>query len=162
MVYGEIDRAKLAAEIARLKPQVDLVIVQLHWGTEYQAQFAQKQQKLAHYLIDNGADLIIGHHPHVIEGAEIYKNKAIFYSLGNFLFDQYWSLPTQRGLAVGITWSSREFSYQLFPLVAKQSAVSLAKGLEKTRLLRQVAAVSAVTAAQKSLLEQGYLSTAGN
>ncbi len=159
MVYGDIDKVKLAAEIARLKPQADLVIVQLHWGNEYQSQFNKKQQELAYYLVDHGADLIIGHHPHVIKGVEIYKDKTIFYSLGNFVFDQYWSLPTQRGLAVGVSWSGDNFSFQLFPLVANHSAVSLAKGAEKVKWLKQVAATSAVSSSQKTLLTQGYLST---
>lgn len=62
------------------------VIVTIHWGNEYFYYPSPKQIKVAHALIDAGADAIVGHHPHVYQGIEIYKNKPIVYSLGNFLF----------------------------------------------------------------------------
>lgn len=68
---------------------MDFIIVSLHWGLEYEAPPHPHQIETAHRLIDNGVDLIIGHHPHVIQGIEKYRGKYIFYSLGNFLFDQY-------------------------------------------------------------------------
>ena len=64
----------------------DLIIATFHWGEE-KAKFPSKSQtKLAHEAIDNGADLVIGHHPHVLQGIEKYKGKYIVYSLGNFCF----------------------------------------------------------------------------
>lgn len=72
-----------------IRDQVDFIIVSLHWGLEYEALPHPQQIETAHRLIDNGADLIIGHHPHVIQGIEKYRGKYIFYSLGNFLFDQH-------------------------------------------------------------------------
>jgi len=62
------------------------VVVNLHWGEEYVAYPRPLQQKIAHSLIDGGADVIIGHHPHCMQGYENYKNGLIFYSLGNFNF----------------------------------------------------------------------------
>ncbi|MCX8123827.1 MAG: CapA family protein [Spirochaetes bacterium] len=64
----------------------DSVIVNIHWGNEYFYYPSSKQIDMAHALIDAGADAIIGHHPHVYQGIEIYKNKPVVYSLGNFLF----------------------------------------------------------------------------
>ena len=90
----------LAAETSQAKTQADLVIVSFHWGLEYTDQPIPYQKQLAHLAIDNGADLIIGHHPHWIQTEEIYQGRHIFYSLGNFVFDQMWSEKTRRGLVV--------------------------------------------------------------
>jgi poly-gamma-glutamate capsule biosynthesis protein CapA/YwtB (metallophosphatase superfamily) len=81
------DGSKVLAAIAAAKKKADYVIVSFHWGIEYTSQAASYQRSLAHKAIDAGADLIIGHHPHVIQGLEVYKNKLIAYSLGDFLFD---------------------------------------------------------------------------
>lgn len=72
-----------------IRDQVDFIIVSLHWGLEHEALPHPHQIETAHRLIDNGVDLIIGHHPHVIQGIEKYRGKYILYSLGNFLFDQH-------------------------------------------------------------------------
>jgi len=93
-----------------------LLIVSMHWGEEYQLVNSSSQQKLAHQLINNGADLIIGHHPHVVQSIEKYQGKLIFYSLGNFIFDQYFSKETQQGLAVGLEIHPDELTFNLFPL----------------------------------------------
>lgn len=103
MVYGTFDENKAIEVIKNLKTNSDIVIVNIHWGTEYTHINSSLQQKIAHDFIDNGADMIIGHHPHVVQGMEIYKDKPIFYSLGNFIFDQYFSPDTQEGLSVGIS-----------------------------------------------------------
>ncbi|KZX14363.1 CapA family protein [Methanobrevibacter curvatus] len=66
----------------------DMVIVFLHYGNEYSRTPNNNQVDISHKLIDNGADIVVGAHPHVSQGIETYKNKTIFYSLGNFIFDQ--------------------------------------------------------------------------
>jgi poly-gamma-glutamate capsule biosynthesis protein CapA/YwtB (metallophosphatase superfamily) len=71
--------------IRRAKQESDFVIIGMHWGLAYQDLLAEYQQTLAHAMIDAGADLIIGHHPHVPHGVEVYKGRTIFYSLGNFV-----------------------------------------------------------------------------
>lgn len=76
-------------------------ILYLHWGVEYQSGPTEAQRELAHRLIDAGADVIIGHHPHVFQTIEFYKHKPIIYSLGNFVADAY--LPgTTQGAMVSI------------------------------------------------------------
>lgn len=79
-------RSALKRDIAYMKKSHDIVIVNMHWGreTEYIADY--DQQQLAHQIVDLGADLVIGHHPHVIQGIEYYKDKYIVYSLGNCTF----------------------------------------------------------------------------
>ncbi len=67
-------------------PDVDMVIVTLHFGEEYSAAHNRGQEVMAYRMIDAGADLIIGTHPHVVQGMEIYKDRLILYSLGNFVF----------------------------------------------------------------------------
>lgn len=78
--------------------EVDYLIVSFHFGDEYKTTNNKRQQTLAHLAIDNGAKIVIGHHPHVIQNTEIYKNGFIAYSLGNFIFDQKFSKNTMEGM----------------------------------------------------------------
>jgi len=89
-------------DIQTVNPISDLIIVIAHWGDEYQTTTNQALQALAHSFIDLGADLVIGSHPHVVQPQEVYKNKTIYYSLGNFVYDQYFSPETQKGLFVEV------------------------------------------------------------
>ena len=89
--------------ITALRERVDLIFVSLHWGEEYQLQSNVEQQRIARALIDVGADAVIGHHPHVIQEVEEYNGGWIFYSLGNFIFDQYFSPETMEGLVASVT-----------------------------------------------------------
>jgi poly-gamma-glutamate synthesis protein (capsule biosynthesis protein) len=76
-------------DVAALDKEVDFVIVSCHWSQELLEYPKKYQIDLAHRLINNGADLILGHHPHVLQGIEWYKGKLIAYSLGNFIFGSY-------------------------------------------------------------------------
>jgi len=78
----------------------DIVIVSMHAGDEYEPLPNDSQVAFAHAAIDAGAEMVIGHHPHVVQTMEIYKGKHIFYSLGNFVFDQMWSRETREGLLI--------------------------------------------------------------
>jgi len=86
VAYMDIAKMKQAVNLAKLV--ADVVIVSMHSGAEYSDRPNTRQIKFAHAAIDAGADLVIGHHPHVVQTAEKYKGKYIFYSLGNFVFDQ--------------------------------------------------------------------------
>lgn len=88
--------------IASAKQQVDILVVSFHWGNEYSPANAH-QVALAHQSIDAGADIVVGHHPHVMERVEEYNGKLIFYSLGNFIFDQYFSPHTMRGMVATVS-----------------------------------------------------------
>ena len=96
--HFEIESAK--KNIQDLRTRADIIIVSFHWGEEYKTRSNTTQQKLAHTLIDAGADMIVGHHPHVAQEIERYKHGWILYSLGNFVFDQKFSEETMRGLMV--------------------------------------------------------------
>ena len=85
-----IDQGKMAADIKTLRPLCDYLIVSMHWGEEYKFNYSKEQERLAVFLADQQVDLVIGHHPHVIEPLVIMKRKdggsmPVFYSLGNFL-----------------------------------------------------------------------------
>lgn len=97
--------------IKNASKQVDYLIVSFHFGEEYQVKHNARQELLAHKAIDDGAKIIIGHHPHVIEDTEVYTPKSctqsscmgyIAYSLGNFIFDQAFSAATMQGMLLEI------------------------------------------------------------
>ena len=81
-----LDRNLILSSVRKLHNEVDFVVVSLHWGFEYNRLPMPRDISLAHDIIDAGADLIIGHHPHCVQPVEIYKGKHIYYSLGNFYF----------------------------------------------------------------------------
>ena len=83
------DSSRAKDIIGKLKNEVDVIVVSLHWGEEYKRSPTSAQIHIAHQLIDAGADLILGHHPHVVQKIEEYKGGVIVYSLGNFVFDQH-------------------------------------------------------------------------
>lgn len=90
----------------------DYKIVYVHWGNEFINYPYNDQKAFAHFLIDEGADLIVGMHPHVLQGYEIYKGKHIFYSLGNCVFNMAWE-PTKYSIVVNVDLSSEpKVSYE--------------------------------------------------
>lgn len=74
-------------EVKQAKEKVDVLIVSFHWGIEGTTKPSAHQRRIAQMVIDAGADVIIGHHPHVLQPVEIYKGRTVAYSLGNFVFD---------------------------------------------------------------------------
>ena len=101
---SEYDIKKIQQRIdeLRLKQSVDIVMVSMHWGEEYKDRATDHQVTMAHELINTGANVIIGHHPHVDQEIERYKDGWIIYSLGNLVFDQSWSENTMEGLLAEI------------------------------------------------------------
>jgi poly-gamma-glutamate synthesis protein (capsule biosynthesis protein) len=157
--YGEIDDASVAFVcfndvtyglykdqalelIKTVRPKVDYLIVSIHWGYEYKhTPNNVLQVELGHALIDAGADFIIGHHPHVVQSFEKYNGKLIFYSLGNFVFDQYWSRATQEELGIKIILDKNddgmETAVELFPMKSEMSQPRLMTDEEKTKWIKE-------------------------
>ncbi len=103
------------ADIARAKQSADYVFVSFHWGTEC-AEFPRQYQKsTARKAIDAGADVILGHHPHVLQGIEFYKRGVIFYSLGNFAFASR-SRKADRSMIARITLDNGISAVEAIPL----------------------------------------------
>lgn len=101
---SEWNMSKIIERITHLKndSNVDIVMISMHWGAEYQNRATDNQVLLGQQLIDGGADVVIGHHPHVDQEIERYSDGWIIYSLGNFVFDQSWSEETMQGLLAEI------------------------------------------------------------
>lgn len=97
------DLKTLAARVTDLRPFVDFLVVTMHAGTEYTREPNAGQTGFAHAAVDAGADMVIGHHPHWVQPHETYRGKPIYYSLGNFIFDQMWSQETREGLVLKVT-----------------------------------------------------------
>lgn len=114
--FSEPDVARMEADIQAAKAQADVVMVYYHWGTEYTHDANADQRTVAHRAIDAGADLILGTHPHWVQGVEWYKDRLITYSLGNFIFDQAWAPETTQGTYLSATFSgSRLIKADLVP-----------------------------------------------
>ncbi len=117
----------VVADIKKVKEKelADFVVVMPHWGAEYKTIANDNQKKAAADFIGAGADLIVGSHPHVIQGAEDISGKPVFYSLGNFVFDQYFSKEVVSGLSVKLTLKRNknggvDSSYRLVPIAITQ------------------------------------------
>ncbi len=143
-VWPEFDLAEAVAQVERFASATDqFTIVSLHWGNEYVPRANARQTAIAQALIDAGADLIIGHHPHVVQNLEAYQGAMIFYSLGNFIFDQYFSPETQEGLAFTLERLPTEDRFTLYPYQSAQSQPALLVGDERSKWLDAYAASSA-------------------
>ena len=101
---------EIKEEVKEVKEKVDILIVSLHSGTEYSSLPTQFQKEFSRMAIDSGADLVIGHHPHVIQPNEKYKDGWIFYSLGNFIFDQNFSKETMQGLLLEVIIKNKKIA----------------------------------------------------
>lgn len=131
-------------EIRYLKEYCDVIVVSLHWGIENVLYPSPKQIKLAHNMIDNGADIILGHHPHIIQGIERYKNGLIAYSLGNFNFDYNLSKSTQESFILSIAFDKNGLQdFEIIPVFIDENYVpNLIKGSKKEILLKNISKMS--------------------
>ena len=109
-------RSTLKTVMANAGRQSDLQVVYIHWGTEYKFVHNSAQEEIATTLVEYGADLIIGHHPHVVQDVQLIDGVVVFYSLGNYIFDQYFNEDVQEGLVVGLTFAENEASVRLLPV----------------------------------------------
>jgi len=133
--HGDVDEVSLLAAVAALRPRCDVLIVSLHWGVEYMGRPTAMQRYYAHRLVDGGATLVLGHHPHVVQGVERRNAGLIAYSLGNFIFDQApadtrWSCILSSTVNSGCveTWDCRPL------LLNDRHAPELPSGLARFRL----------------------------
>jgi poly-gamma-glutamate capsule biosynthesis protein CapA/YwtB (metallophosphatase superfamily) len=111
------DPSTLAAEVRALRPRVDRLIVVFHWGVPYVREPAAADRDKARLAIDCGADIVVGHHPHVIQNFECYRGRPIFFSVGNFLFGS--RNCRAEGLAVGVCFEENRTMLHAIPLYVK-------------------------------------------
>lgn len=140
---GKLER--IIQDILSIKETADIVIVSFHWGVEYTFYPMPWQQKMARTLIDCGADVILGHHPHVVQGVEKYSKGLIIYSLGNFQFDlrignMYLFKGANIGLLVELVFSLKKeglVNYRVIPIkIDNNYEPNELTGKEKTTFLR--------------------------
>lgn len=135
----------IITDIESIKDKCDFIIVSLHWGTENVFYPSPKQIDLAHKLVDNGATLILGHHPHVVQGIEKYRRGLIAYSLGNFQFDPALSQSkTNRSMIICVTFNKDGIKdYSILPVLINEDFLpSVIEGDEKDKFLRFLAEIS--------------------
>lgn len=95
-----LDHERIKKVISEAKAQVDYLVIMQSWGVEYTDTANAHQTAMAHAFVDAGADFVVASHPHWVQNFEIYQGKPIFYSLGNFVFDQTHTDPTRQGIVV--------------------------------------------------------------
>jgi poly-gamma-glutamate capsule biosynthesis protein CapA/YwtB (metallophosphatase superfamily) len=102
-------REYVEEDIVAARSVADVVIPYFHWGVEYVLTPETPSRQMAYVAIDAGADLVLGSHPHWVQGMEFYRGTAIFYSLSNFVFDQEWSLETKQSIFVHLVFDGTRF-----------------------------------------------------
>lgn len=138
MTLSEFDNNLLESKIKDEKSAGRFVIVFPHWGEEYRATHTISQKNMAKTWISAGADAIIGSHPHVVADFEIINGKPVIYSLGNFVFDQFFSKETQEGLVVAGVISKNKIRLSFLPTKSKLSKPEFMTGLEKTAKIKSI------------------------
>jgi poly-gamma-glutamate synthesis protein (capsule biosynthesis protein) len=129
-VSQDIDTGEMTREVRNARKHADVVVVSFHWGREYTSVpltapgvANQDPRTIAHLVIGAGADLVIGNHPHWVQGVEIYKGKFIAYAHGNFVFDQMWSTETRQGVVGTYTFfGKRLISVRYRPVLIENYA----------------------------------------
>jgi len=139
---NSLDRAAASAALSEARSIADRVIVLPHWGSEYHNKPDSSVVELGHWLIDHGADAVIGGHPHWYQGISVYKNKPIAWSLGNFIFDQDFSVQTNQGLAVALTFDQDKTALEPLPIHIVKSQPSLVDAAAKEKRLEDLAKIS--------------------
>ena len=132
---------RIAADLRALREQVDWTIVNFHWGAQLVETPAPWQIALAHFTIDNGADLIVGHHPKVLQGAQIYKDRAIAYSLGNFMVDEG-SRSRYDTAVLKVLLKDSSMKVEFLPVEVRDFQPQVVRGRRGRKILRQIEARS--------------------
>jgi poly-gamma-glutamate capsule biosynthesis protein CapA/YwtB (metallophosphatase superfamily) len=144
-------REHLQADIRRIREAVDRVVVTFHWGVPYERTPSEQDRAKARLAVDLGADLVIGHHPHVIQPIEIYGGRPIFYSVGNFAFGS--GNSRAEGLMVGVRFEETETLLDVFPLYVKNRdprvdyQPKVLSGSASRRILTHLAEISGASGA---------------
>lgn len=139
-----VSAAELQAVVTEAQAVADLVVAYVHWGNEYTTTISSQQQTLAEVLAAAKVDLVIGHHPHVVQPITVIDRTLVLYSLGNTVFDQYFSEAVQRGLLVGLERRAGRLGLSLYPIssLATPHQPAVLTGSERVRQLENLAVLS--------------------
>jgi poly-gamma-glutamate capsule biosynthesis protein CapA/YwtB (metallophosphatase superfamily) len=128
-------------DVARAGKQADFTIVAFHWGKELSDRPTPGQRALAHLAIDSGADLVIGHHPHVLQGGECYKHGFIIYSLGNFVFPSR-GKTRESVILLARLQKPKQLTIELQPIWIEGGTPRPAEGKSGEKILRRLAGLT--------------------
>ncbi|NQE53355.1 Capsule biosynthesis protein [ANME-1 cluster archaeon GoMg3.2] len=145
-LYNKINsERKILGDIKSIRDSVDLVILSLHWGYEYIPFPSPEQVEIGRKLIDCGADIIFGGHPHVIQSYEIYRGKPIVYSLGNFIFDHTYMKSTRKAVIakIKVDMNTKDIDIDFIPVVcdSKEYCPKVADGKDRDEILNLILSV---------------------
>lgn len=142
-----IKKDELVSAISSAKKEADLVIVSLHWGVEYEDAPTAEQKELADECIKAGADVVFGHHPHVLQGLEVKDGKVVAYSMGNFLFDQ--GMPgTCESMILKLTIEGGKIArVDIIPTIIRDGRVYPAGGKMREKILTHLRSLSSALSA---------------
>ncbi len=132
---------RVAADIKALRGQVDWIVVNYHWGEELAKYPGDWQIDLARFTVDQGADLVVGHHPHVLQGAEVYKGRPIVYSLGNFIFGGN-SVSDYDTAALKVSLKDEQMRVEFLPVQVRGYQARVVNGQAGQQILGQITTVS--------------------
>lgn len=136
---ARVDYDKISSEIKMAKEKCDFLVVSFHWGNEYDFFPSERQKELAHKVVESGADLVIGHHPHVLQGVEKYKDKYIFYSLGNFVFDRQIQKGTNETIITKVDIQDNKIkNIKLIPIKIIDCQPRIAKGKDAEYIIERL------------------------
>jgi poly-gamma-glutamate capsule biosynthesis protein CapA/YwtB (metallophosphatase superfamily) len=135
--------SRIAEDIKAIRDRVDWIIVNFHWGVELSNYPEYWQSDLAHFTIDQGADVIVGHHPHVLQGSEIYKGRPIAYSLGNFIFGG--NARSDYDTAVlKVSVREKQMKVEFLPVEVRKYQPKIVQGDRGERIMAEIAMFSSI------------------
>jgi poly-gamma-glutamate capsule biosynthesis protein CapA/YwtB (metallophosphatase superfamily) len=139
-----LDEGNLRTAVDHAREVADVVIVMAHWGPDYSHTPNYSQLHYAQAAVDAGADLVVGNHSHVIQGMQEIEGVPVFYGLGSFVFDQDWSLDTQQGIVLLVTFEGARYAgYELIPVhIDGEGKVQVAPPLEAADILERFVSYS--------------------
>ena len=136
---------QIASDIQTLRKQVDWIIVNYHWGVELSEYPGDWQMTIARMTIDQGADLVVGHHSKILQGAEIYQGRPIVYSLGNFIFGNTSNKENDYETAVlKVSLKPGKMKIEFLPVVVSKYQPQIAEGEKGKEILKHIAQISSV------------------
>jgi hypothetical protein len=162
---GVLEEDFALSKMKELAGKVDIAVAYLHFGVEFFEYPTPSQVRLSRALIDAGARLVIGHHPHVPQGFEYYKDGFIAYSLGNFIFD----MPrgphkfSRLGLLIQADFNNRKLEkIEVIPFESSMGDPALLSGSEREEALKYLDEISSVIQDEKELIKSYYFTCKGN
>lgn len=150
-VFTTYSSGAIVSAIKEAKKTCDFLTVYVHWGIERSTTPEDYQVSLAHEYIDAGADLVIGSHPHVLQGIEFYQGKPIFYSLGNFIFNQ----SIEKTMLVKIERETGETKVSVIPAYAEGAKTTEIEEASREDFYRYLESLSQGVTIRDGIVESG-------